>query len=262
MVDHVLSSALAARNLARVSAMRRTALATPCPSCLSSLRTADHRMRDEGFKAKVNALLDEPCQERVECKSILQVLIEDVGVEAMSARAVRRLAGLVAAPYYGCLMTRPPEIMTFDDTENPTSMDRVIEGLGAAVAPFPLKTDCCGASLGVPRREIVLTLSGKILAAAESAGANVVIVACPLCHMNLDLRRDQINAFCGTEYTMPVLYITQLIGLALGLERAWLGLDLHAVDPNPLLDRCFNAPPDEQPGADETAPAGRKEAAR
>lgn len=235
MIDHGLAGALSARNLNQAAATGQTTVTTPCPSCLSALKIAGHRMAEPEYRQRVEGLLDKPCAEGMVSKSILQILLEDVGLEAMKAKAVMTLHGLVAAPYYGCLLTRPKELMEFDDPENPTSMDRVITALGGKISPFAMKVECCGASLGVTKKEILLGLSGRVLSAAEVSGANVVVVACPLCHMNLDLRRKQINAHTGREFTMPVLYITQVIGLALGIAPRKLGLDKHFVDPLPLV---------------------------
>ncbi len=135
-VDHTLSCALAARNLGLVEKMGLDTVITPCPSCLTNLKTAVHRMGDEEFMRRVNSLLDEPVGNTVRVKSVLQALIEDVGPEKLAERVVRPLSGLRVAPYYGCIMNRPPEVMEFDDHENPVAMDRLMEAIGAEVAPF------------------------------------------------------------------------------------------------------------------------------
>ncbi len=234
--DHALAAALAARNLAQAMDTGASNLATPCPSCLLALRTAQSRCENEGFKGRVEVLLGRPATLSIRTRSILQVLMEDLGLEALAEKAVRPLKGLRVASYYGCLMTRPVGLMAFEDPDNPTAMDRLFLALGAEAAPFALKTECCGAALGVPRKEAVLELSGRILAAAEESGANVLAVACPLCQMNLDLRREQIEGYTGQRSTLPVLYFTQLLGLALGLPEEALGLGLHNVGTRPVLD--------------------------
>ena len=234
-VDHALSAALSARNLARVESMGHGVVATPCPSCLTNLRTAEHRMRDAAFRARVNALLDTPCEGRVQAKSVLQILLEDVGADAI-ARATRKpLRGVKLAPYYGCIMNRPPELMDFDDHENPTAMDKIMRAMGAEVVPFPLKVECCGASFGVPRRDVVAELSGRLLRMARALGADALVTACPLCQMNLDLRQDQAARAHHTSFGMPVFYFTQLMGLALGLPESSLGFDRICVSPARVL---------------------------
>ena len=234
-VDHVLSAALAARNLAKVEAMGRDTAVTPCPSCLTNLRTASHRMADGGFRERTNALLDAPCQNTVTAKSVLQILVQDYGVTRLSRKVVRPLTGLRVAAYYGCIMNRPPEVMAFDDHENPMALDDILSALGADVRPFPLKVECCGASYGVARRDIVARLSGRLLDAAADVGADMVVAACPLCQMNLDLRQEQINSANKTSHRMPVLYYTQLMGLALGIPEERLGLGKLCVSPREVL---------------------------
>jgi heterodisulfide reductase subunit B len=237
-VDHVFSAALSARNLALVEDLGLETVITPCPSCLTNLKVASHRMHDESFFNDVNALLDKPCGNSVAVKSVLQVLIEDLGPEAIRDKVSKPLAGLKVAPYYGCIMNRPPEIMRFDDPENPTAMDTILQALGAEVVPFPLKVECCGASYGVARKDIVMHLSGKLLDLAQDNGADAMVTACPLCQMNLDLRQGQINSALGRDFRMPVFYYTQLMGLALSIDADELGLNRLNVNPKRALHRA------------------------
>lgn len=236
-LDHYLSAALAARNLEGVEKMDLDTALTPCPSCLTNLKTATHRMLSPTFRDKVNQLLDKPYEGKVETMSVLQALIEKVGIDAIAARVRRPLKGIKLAPYYGCIMNRPPEVMQFDDPENPVAMDKILAALGAEVVPFPLKVECCGASYGVPRRNIVTRLSGKLLSTARDAGADAMVVACPMCQMNLDLRQEQVNKAMGTNFQMPIIYFTQLMGFAMGLPEKDLGFKKLCVSPKALLSR-------------------------
>jgi len=240
-VDHCLSAALAARNLELVENMGLSTAVTPCPSCLTNLKTATHRMQGPAFREKVNRLLERPHKGLVESMSVLQLVVERIGAEAVSAMVRRPLKGIRLAPYYGCIMNRPPEIMAFDDPENPTAMDEIITALGAEVVPFPLKVECCGASYGVTRKDIVARLSGKLLSCADEVGAEAIVVACPMCQMNLDLRQKQVGQATGVNFNMPVLYFTQLMGFALGLPDEDLGLDKLCVSPGPLLAKVLAA---------------------
>jgi heterodisulfide reductase subunit B len=240
-VDHLLSAALAARNLRIVQEMGRDAVVTPCPSCLTALRTANHRMRNPSFRAEVNDIIDKPYEGEIEAKSVLQVIYEEVGPEKIRAAVTNPLKGLAAAPYYGCIMSRPPEVMAFDDPENPIAMDKILEALGAEVTPFPFKVECCGAAHAVPKKDVVTFLSGRILSMAEEFGANAIVVACPLCHQNLDLRQDQINRSQKTRFKLPILYFTQLIALAMGVDEKELGLNKHHVSPQGLLKHIREA---------------------
>jgi len=252
-VDHFLAGALAARNLLQAELAGFDRVATPCPSCLSALRTASRHLAESAppgngapeapgpnFRAEVERLLDRPAPLRASAVSVLQVLVEDVGLPAIAAAVKAPLTGLRVAPYYGCLLNRPPGLMQFDDPENPTAMDRLLTACGATVVDFPFKTECCGAAFGMPRLDIMLRLSERILGMAQSCGADAVVVACPLCQMNLDLRRGQVNDLSrrqgGAGFTLPVPYFTQLLGLALGLPEAELGLDKLVLDLHPALD--------------------------
>lgn len=242
-VDHVLSAALAARNLGLAQDAGFDTVITPCPSCLTNLKTAVHRMEDPDFRDKVNKLLDRPFMGGVQAKSVLQVIFEDIGPARLKAMVRKPLTGLRLAPYYGCIMNRPPEVMQFDDPENPISIDRLMEALGAEIAPFPLKVECCGASFGVARKDVVTHLSGKLLRMAETIEAQAFVTACPLCQMNLDLRQSQVNLAAKTKHNLPVFYYTQLIGVALGLAEKDLGLDKLIVSPKGVLARVGQKQP-------------------
>jgi heterodisulfide reductase subunit B len=132
--------------------------------------------------------------------------------------------------YYGCLLTRPPEVTGSAHPENPTDMDDLLRALGAEVVDWSYKTSCCGAAHSLTRQDIVLKLSGDLIGHAREAGADVIAVACPLCHTNLDARQFQMSV--GDP--MPVLYFTQLMALALGLPDQ-AALNKNLVDPLPLL---------------------------
>ena len=283
-VDHVLAGALAARNLIQAELTGLDRVATPCPSCLAALRTASAHLAEDShpnsaaqnsaspedadqdsrtrpsFRSEVERLLDRPAPQRAVAVSVLQVLVEDIGVEAIAAAVKHPLTGLRVAPYYGCIMNRPPGLMAFDDPENPTALDRVLTACGATVVDFPFKTECCGAAFAMPRLDIMQRLSARLLDMAAACGADVIAVACPLCQMNLDLRRGQVNAATGKNHAQPVPYFTQLLGLALGMPEADLGLDKLVLDLHPAL-KTARARAQEQAAANE-AKAAAKAAAK
>ena len=144
------------------------------------------------------------------------------------------LAGLKVVCYYGCLLTRPPSITQADHPEYPMRMDRLVEALGAESLDWGYKTDCCGGSLALTRADTAMRLSEKILRNAQDVGADAIVVACSLCHVNLDTRQDVISR-AGRAYNVPIIYFTQLMGLAMGMAAADLGLQKHLTDPRPLL---------------------------
>ncbi|MEN6616167.1 MAG: CoB--CoM heterodisulfide reductase iron-sulfur subunit B family protein [Syntrophorhabdus sp.] len=263
-VDDVLAAALAARNLAIVEKMGGSSVTTPCPACLTALKKAHLRMnKEEAFKEEVNSLLDEAYEGSVHPKSNLQVIYEDIGLDEIAAKATHEMPDLKVAPYYGCIMTRPPEVAQFDDPENPVSMDRVLKACGVEVVDFAFKMECCGAAFGLTKREMVNQLSYKVLSMAIDAGANCIAVACPLCQQNLDLRQDQINRTMGTSVEIPVLYFTQIMGLAFGYSPKELGIDKVIVSPDSLIRsrrvKEKNAEPDGAKSAKGKAAAKAKE---
>jgi heterodisulfide reductase subunit B2 len=234
-VNHVLAAALAARNLTLVEKMNMPVITTPCPSCLTAFKEANHRMENAYFKKEVNTLLDEPYNCSVDAKSSLQIIYEDIGLEAIASKVKYVFPDLKVAPYYGCIMNRPPEIAKFDDPENPIAMDKVLSALNVKVCDFAFKTECCGAGFGYTKKSMMQELTYKVLNMARDAGANCVAVACPVCQMNLDLNQKEINKAFGSDFNMPVLYFTQIMGLAFGYSPKELGIKKLIVNPDKLL---------------------------
>jgi heterodisulfide reductase subunit B len=258
-VDHTFAAALAARNLTIVEKMKCPTLTTPCPSCLSAFKKAQRRMaKNKVFADEVNSLLDVPYNCTVAAKSILQVIYEDMGLDEVARPVTTEIPDLKVAPYYGCILNRPPEVAGFDDPENPISMDRVLEAVGVKVVDFAFKVECCGAAFGVPKKETVTFLTAKVLEMALDAGANCIAVACPLCQQNLDLRQAQVNSRLGSTFNIPVLYFSQIMGLAYGYSPGELGIDKCIVRPEPLIrSRAPIAPaPEERKTAQKAAAQG------
>lgn len=261
-VSTELSAALCARNLSRAARVESTGdLLTSCPSCLSNLKLAAHRMKDAAFRQRVDELLDSPSGPLPDARSVMQMLLEDFGAPAIRRRTARPLLGVRLAPYYGCLMSRPAEVMRFGDPENPTAMEELLKACGAEdVVDFPVKTECCGASHGIPSQKTTSRLSGNILSLAANFQADALVVACPLCQMNLDLRQEQAMKAVGGKFSIPVLYFTQLLGLAFGCSPARLGLDKLCVSPAALLEKmqaAREAAAFVRPGQ-KSAPSGKK----
>ncbi len=178
-VDHTLSAALTARNLAQAEALGLDKIITPCPSCLKNTHNAIEHMRDPHFREAVDKLTLRPLTREHSVSSVLQVLLEEITPEEIAKRVKKPLKGLKIVPYYGCLMTRPGRSMHFDDEENPTSLDRIMQAAGATVLPFPFKVECCGGAFGIPRNDVVARLGGRIMEMAALSGADAVVAACP-----------------------------------------------------------------------------------
>ena len=235
-VDTELSAALCARNLDLAAKGGADQVVTPCPSCLSNLRLATDRMKEPAFRERVNGLLDAPAAEDLpESTSVMQLIGRVYDADTLAQRVTRPLTGIKMVAYYGCLMSRPADVMQFGDPENPTLMETLLSACGAEMLDFPLKTVCCGASFGIPERPLTARNSGRILELASRLGVDAIAVACPLCQMNLDLRQKQAAKVEDAFFHMPVLYFTQLMGLAMGIAPEHLGLDQLCVSAQPLL---------------------------
>ncbi|MCK4349230.1 MAG: CoB--CoM heterodisulfide reductase iron-sulfur subunit B family protein [Candidatus Krumholzibacteria bacterium] len=229
-VKELMSFAISARNLALAEPFHRDVV-TPCSACYLVLNKTNQYFNEyPDLRKKLGQALEAgglSYSGNVRVRHILDVIYNDVGPEKISSLVKKRLDGLRVVPYYGCQIVRPE--MGFDDPDDPQSMDRLIEALGATSVEYPLKTKCCGASLIGTEEDIALRLCCELLSTAESAGAHCIVTLCPLCQMNLDVYQGKVNRLCGMEHNLPVLYITQLIGIALGLPSKSLGLDKLAV---------------------------------
>ena len=224
-VNEVLSFCLSARNLA-IAAGTGDTLVTPCNACFTNLRKTESYLAEfPEIKGKVAQALAEAGMKYdggVETKHFLQVLVEDVGLDRIKAVVKRPLTGLKVAPYYGCQIVRPYGIK--DDPDDPIMMDRLFETLGATSTYFPMKVMCCGGSLMGTREEVALRLCRNLLLCAQQGQADCIAVACPLCQMNLDAYQAAINRTYGTTFALPIVYFTQLAGIAFGLKPEAVGL--------------------------------------
>jgi len=235
--SHLLSIALPVLSLAHAEQDGFERLMAPCLACLSRLKTANEELaRDKALREKIHKVFDYSYEGRVKVCHPLEVFMEmDRG--KIGELVETKLSGLKAVCYYGCVLTRPPAVARFDNVENPQSMDTIVRELGVDSLDWSYKTECCGASMTLTKTEIVLKLTNDILREAKEVGADVIVVACPLCHANLDGRQRQIEEKYQTSYGIPVLYITQLMGLAFGGSRQELGLNKLLTPPDRLWDR-------------------------
>lgn len=227
VLDHKLSLALPARILALAEEAGLTELLAPCAACYNRLASArDALEKDPALAREIEAVIERPVTGKVRIVNILEVL--DRFKDVIPGKVKAPYAHKVAC-YYGCLLVRPPKVLHFDRAEDPQSMDRLAAAAGAIPLDWNFKTECCGAAFSVTRTDLVARLSGKIVGGAAKAGAEALVVACPMCQSNLDLRRPEIDAALGAGHTLPVLFITQVLGLAMGLEPKKLGLQRHFV---------------------------------
>ncbi len=204
----------------------------PCAACFNHHKMALYEVREH--PERLRTLPHVPSLEiirRVRVRSLVEAIFEHVGTELLRAQVQQPLQGLRLVCYYGCLLTRLPEVTEASHPENPMQMDALLDVTGAEVRDWSYKTVCCGATHSLTRPDIVLDLSRTLIEQAQRAGAEAIAVACPLCHANLDARQFQMKL----EKPLPVLYFTQLLGLALGLPANRLGLEKNLVDARPLF---------------------------
>ncbi|HEY47838.1 MAG TPA: hypothetical protein G4O14_13775 [Anaerolineae bacterium] len=202
----------------------------PCAMCFNRFRAAARELRlDPELKQDLDQELGFEYQDSVAISSLLDFVVDRVGLESISDKVQKPLKGLKVVCYYGCLLTRPPEVTGSVEPEYPMTMDRLMKTLGATVIDWDRKVACCGASLSLTKTELVFEMSGNILENAQARGADAVVVACPMCHINLDGRQTQMDI-----QHIPVLYFTQLMALAFGMPDD-AALKYNMIDPRPLL---------------------------
>ena len=236
-LNHELTISLSARNLAIARDMKMDKVLAPCAGCFSRLKGASYELRNnKTLAAEVAEIIQSAAPVEPEVKNLLQLIMEEPGLlEKIQSRVVKPLRGLKLAAYYGCLLTRPKEIVQFDDPELPVSMDMILKALGADTVTWAHKAECCGGGYAASDTDIVLDLSGQVLESAHRAGADAIVVACPMCGVNLDTRQEAAAALKGKKYDMPIIYLTQLMGIALGYSPGQLGMKRHLISPFPLL---------------------------
>lgn len=232
---------LAARNLAIAEKTGLKTLLVPCSGCRLSFSEAMHYLRqDEKLQEKINSLLkDEGLEytEAIRMRFITDLLCNVVKKESIQKLTKKTLNGLKLASHYGCHAIRPSSIERADDPENPRNLDDLIGWLGARSEAYPEKLDCCGALLLWSHHDAAFTFAGLKLKAIQDRGFDGVVVTCPACHMMFDERQKAVASTVGSKLDLPVLYYTQLLGLAMGIEEEKLGLHLNRSSVDKLLEK-------------------------
>jgi heterodisulfide reductase subunit B len=231
------SFAIAARNLAIAQQQGDEDLCVICNACFTTLAKTNRYMAEspEVHEAVNGALgaVGRSYDGSVKVRHIMDIFTNDIGLEAIGDRVTRRLSQIKVAPYYGCQFSRPRG--DFDDPEFPTTMDRLFEACGAAVVDYPAKAKCCGGMMMMTREDAALRLCQELLQSAKDNEADVIVAACPLCEMNLEAYQPKVNDMYGTDFNIPVMYFTQLLGLALGADSKQLGINKQIVSCDPVV---------------------------
>jgi heterodisulfide reductase subunit B len=235
--DDFLALALPARNLGIADASGLAEIVIPCSSCYSRMLVSQKKLVDDpGLKNKINAELTKKVEGKIKIYSILEVLVSKAISGEIAEKSIKKLEGLKPVCYYGCLLTRfPCDVEVPDNVENPQGMEIVCKVLGAQPLDWSYKTDCCGASAVINDTDTSLLLMSRILKDALSRGANCFITTCPMCQLNLDAYQDRVGEKYGIQKRLPVYFITELLGIAMGFSPKEMQLNRHFIDSIGLL---------------------------
>lgn len=263
-INLIPAYSLIARNLALAAKQMngtRTVVA-PCSACYLNLAKADHFMQERpALDVKVNeALAAGGLQYKpgtLDVRHLIDVLVYDVGLDAIKKKVTRPLAGLKIAPYMGCMLPRPDYKHRWSDHEHPTELGDLLHALGAEVIDYPLTTSCCGGHMTQIGPETAFELIRRLVADADERGAHLMATVCPMCQLNIDAYQNEMNHFFGTDYHLPILFFTQLMGLAFGKDPHELGIGVELVSSrNALANIGVEVPEIPEPSAPRKKPEG------
>ncbi len=233
---------LIARNLALAAKMGNKTVLSPCSACYLNLAKADHYMSERpALGDKVNEALAagglhyQPGS--LDVRHFLDVLINDIGIDNLKAKVVRPLKGLRVAPYMGCMVPRPDYNNRWSDAEHPVELVEVLQAIGAEVVDFPGAATCCGGHMTQIGPETAFELIRRLISSAERSQADIMVTVCPMCQVNVDAYQGETNRHFGTNYQMPIVFFTQLVGLALGFTPDKLGFGTEITSTEKALAR-------------------------
>jgi heterodisulfide reductase subunit B len=236
--------ALIARNLALAEqqANGNKEIIAPCSACYLNLAKTDHYMHDDkAFGKKINEALAAGglhyTPGKLAVRHLLDVVINEIGLEAVKGKVTKPLSGLRVAPYLGCMLPRPDYSKRYSDSEHPDELDSLLSALGAEVVDFPLKTHCCGGHMTQIGPDTAFELIRRLISAAEEVKADVIVTVCPMCQMNLDAFQEQMNNHFKTDYKMPILFFTQLMGISFGEKTENLGFGSEFISAGEAMSR-------------------------
>jgi heterodisulfide reductase subunit B len=254
-INLIPAYSLIARNLALASRQTKDTrtLVAPCSACYLNLAKADYYMQERpSLGVKVNEALEAGglsyTPGTLDVRHLIDILIYDVGLEKIRSSVIRPLYGLKVAPYMGCMLPRPDYQHRWSDHEHPTELDDLLRALGADVIDYPLTTSCCGGHMTQIGPETAFELIRRLVADADDRGAALMVTVCPMCQMNIDAYQNEMNHYFGTDYHMPILFFTQLMGLAFGREPEEVGIGVELVNSrNALATIGVEVPVIEEP---------------
>ena len=235
--DRKLAASLASANLLLAKQMGMD-MVVNCAACYNRSKVANYEIiNSKEIRESLADNLGETYDGSVPVRHFIEILLKDIGPVKLRKKIVNPLKDLKVAAYYGCYLVRPPEVTNFDDPENPTIIESLIDVMGGENVEWSGKVDCCGGMQNLTRTEITVRRSAAVIEMAEAAGAECIAVACPMCQISLDVRQADMEKLLGRQYNMPVIYVTQLLGLAMGLSPTELGLNKLMVNPLAVLNK-------------------------
>jgi heterodisulfide reductase subunit B len=240
-IDELLANTLVARNLA-LAEKENLDLVAPCSACYKNSYFGNKYIKeDPDLKEHINYALEKDdlqFQGKIEVYHIIDIFANDIGPEAIQQKVSNPLTGLKVAPYYGCQIVRPRK--NGEEFENPQFFEEIITAMGAEPVDFADRLRCCGASLIMTSRHAALEMVRVLLYNAVSSGADIIATACPLCQVNLECYQTAVNEEFDTNFHVPVLYFTQLMGVALGISRRQLGIGSELISAAPILSQLMS----------------------
>ena len=238
--DDYMAVVMPARNLGLAESTGLSEMVIPCSACYSRTLVAQCRLQDDqALKDEINTEFEKPVSGTINVLSILELLLTKVESGELAQKVSRKLKGLKPVCYYGCMMTRfPYNVPVADDVENPQGMEKILKVLGVKALDWSYKTDCCGAAAAVNDSQTSFKLMAKIMRDALARGANCFVVTCPMCQLNMDAYQ---NEFCSAEEIperLPVYFITELSGMAMGMSPVELKIDRHLTNATDLVQEA------------------------
>jgi len=253
-LNKLAAYALVARNLVIAKDQRGDGqtLVAPCSACFLNLSKVEQYLsEDEKLRSQINTALEAGGMHYtaggLSVRHLLDIFVNDVGYDAIAEKVVKPLKGLRIAPYYGCMIVRPGFQGVFDDHEQPVTLDKLMKVLGANVVDFPLKANCCGGHMTQISQPVAMDLLNRLLKNAADYEADILVTLCPMCQLNLDAYQADVNRYFKTSYHIPVLYFTQVMGLAMGMSAQAMGIGKEFVDARPALAKIGVEVPEPEP---------------
>ncbi|MFQ5951895.1 MAG: CoB--CoM heterodisulfide reductase iron-sulfur subunit B family protein [Candidatus Omnitrophota bacterium] len=227
-LDSELALLLPARNLKIIEEQELNVI-IPCAACFSRTKAAAYALEnDDAMRSKIEADLSYKFKQKTKIYHLVELLVEEIGIDEIKKHVKNYLDGLSAVCYYGCLLVRPHEVTQLDEKENPQLLDKLMSAIGITTVDWPYKTECCGAALSLSRGKLVTKLVSSMIRWAEEAEVDAAITACPLCQANLEMRQ-------GEGQNFPVFYFTELLGLAFGIKEVEDSIKKHIVSVEELV---------------------------